>query len=360
MRCAASNAAGTGTDDHTVHVTPLFAADPSLTLHLKLDESSDTVATDSSVSGNHAGTHGGVTWQPGGGKSGGAAALDGNDAFLSVPDSPSLDNTPAFTLSCWFKADTFRPFSALVAKRVSDHSQNAYGLSWACAENSGRLRVDLNTINNRFLSNTVFSSGTWYHVAVVFDGTLPSAERAKLYVNGVLDITATETSTSVINSNAPLLIGRLSATDPDFFDGAIDSVRFHRRAFSAVEIAGLANESAVSAPVVSAGPAPSVMINMAASLAGSVDVGAGPAATSVWTKTSGPGTAVFAMPHRPPPASPSRKRGSISFASPPPVAAAISIRIWRFWWTRRPTIPQPRMPPSRLNSITLLVNQRRS
>jgi hypothetical protein len=135
----------------------------------------------------------------------GAVDLTGTDAFLSVPDSPSLDSTAACTLSCWFKADTFRPFSALVAKRVSDTSQNAYGLSWAFAENSGRLRVDINTINNRFLSNTVFSSGTWYHVAVVFDGTLPSTERAKFYVNGALDITATSGSGRVYQNLAVLV-----------------------------------------------------------------------------------------------------------------------------------------------------------
>ena len=293
LRCSATNAAGIGTDDHTVHVTPLFAADPALALHLKLDESTGTGASDSSGTGNHGTNNGGVSWQPTGGKFSGAAALDGTNAFVSVPDSASLDNTTAFTLSCWFKADSFPRYSALLAKRANDTSQNAYSLSWGADTNSARLRIDINSNNDRFLSNTVFSSGTWHHVALVFDGTLPSTERAKLYVNGALDITATETSASVINSTAPLLLGRFSATDTDFFDGMMDSVRFHRRALTAVEISGLANESAVSAPVVSAGPAPAAMISTAASLAGSVDVGSGPAATALWTKTSGPGTAVF-------------------------------------------------------------------
>lgn len=293
LRCSATTAAGTGTDDHTVHVTPLFAADPSLALHLKLDESSGTVVTDSSGTGNHGSTSGAVTWQPTGGKLQGAASLDGADAFLSVPDSSSLDNTSAFTLSCWFKADTFNRYSALLSKRVSASSQNAYGLSWDSEENSGKLRIDINANNDRFLSNTIFSTGTWHHVALVFNGALPSAERAKLYVNGALDQTAAETSTSVINSTAPLLIGRLSTTDTDYFDGMIDSVRFHRRALSAVEIAGLANESTVAAPFVTTGAAPAAMINTPAALASSVDVGSGPAATAQWTKISGPGTAVF-------------------------------------------------------------------
>jgi beta-glucanase (GH16 family) len=294
LRCSATNGAGTGTGDITIHVTPFFQPDPSLVMDLKLDETSGTTATDRSGSGNPATLHGAATWQPTGGKLGGSVALDGSDGWLAVADSPSLDSTAAFTLSLWFKADSFHRFSALAAKRVTDTNQNAYGLSWSNGENNGRLRIDINSNNDRFLSNTVFSSSTWYHVALVFDGTRPAAERAKLYVNGILDITATETSTSVINSTAPLLIGRFSATDPDFFDGSIDSVRFHRRALAAVEIAALASESAVSAPVVFAGPAPDAMISTAAPLAGRVDVGTGPAATPQWTKIGGPGTAVFA------------------------------------------------------------------
>ncbi|MCX6853632.1 MAG: family 16 glycosylhydrolase [Verrucomicrobia bacterium] len=290
LRCSATNAAGTGTDDHTIHVTPLFAADSSLALHLKLDESTGTTATDSSGGSNHASTSGAVTWQPTGGRLLGTAALDGNDAFLTVPDHTSLDGTAAFTLSCWFKADTFDVSSALLAKRVSDTSQNAYAIHFGTGTNTGRLRIDINSNNNRFISDTVFSTGAWYHVALVFDGTLPTTERAKLYVNGALDITATETSTTVINSTAPLLIGRASETDPNYFDGEIDSVRFHRRAFSAGEIAGLANESAAAAPIVSAGAAPVPITQVAASLAGSVT---GTAPVAAWSKVSGPGNVTF-------------------------------------------------------------------
>ena len=173
--------------------------------------------------------------------------------FSQRAGQPLLDNASAFTLSCWFKADNFNANSALLAKRVSDTSQNAYAILFGSGTNGGRFRIDINSNNDRFSSNTVFSTGTWYHIALVFDGTLPTAERAKLYVNGALDITVAESSTTVINSTAPLLIGRPSETDTNLFNGMMDAVRFHRRALSAAEIAGLANESAVAAPIVSAG-----------------------------------------------------------------------------------------------------------
>ncbi len=293
LRCAATNAAGTGTDEHTVYVTPFYAADASLALHLRLDESAGTTATDSSGSGNAASTVGTVAWQPAGGRLAGAASLNGTDAHLSVPDHASLDGTAAFTLSCWFKADNFVAGAGLIAKRVSDTSQNAFTIFCAGTTDAGRLRFDINSNNDRFVSNTTFTSGVWHHLALVFDGSLPSAERARLYVNGVLDITAAETSAAVINSTAPLLIGRVSESDANYFDGSVDEVRLHRRALSAVEVAALADETATAAPVVSAGTAPAAVVGTPASLTGSVNVGTGPAATAQWTEISGPGSAAF-------------------------------------------------------------------
>jgi hypothetical protein len=294
LRCAATNAAGTGTDEHTVHVTPLYAADPSLAMHLRLDESSGTTATDSSSFGNDATTAGTLAWQPTGGKLAGAAALNGTNAYLNVPDDASLDGVGAFTLSCWFKADDFVGNSALIAKRSTDTSQNAYAITCAVTSGAGRLRFDINTNNDRFASATIFNAGEWYHIALVFDGSQPAASRAQLYVNGVLDVVASETSATVINSTAPLLVGRASTTDTNYFDGLVDEVRFHRRALSAAEVFALANESAVSVPFVSAGSAPSATVGNPANLAGSVTTGSGPAATTQWTKISGPGSATFA------------------------------------------------------------------
>jgi beta-glucanase (GH16 family) len=293
LRCSATTAEGTGNDDHIIHVTPLFAADSSLALHLKLDESTGTTAADSSGNGNQASRTGGLTWQPTGGKLKGSAALDGNNAFLTVPDDDSLDAATAFTLSCWFKADNFDVGSALIAKQVGDTNQNAYTIACSGTTNAGQLRFDINSSNDRFVSETIFTTGVWNHIALVFDGSLPSNMRARLYVNGVLDITADETSTAIINSTAPLLIGRASQTDTNFFDGSVDEVRVHRRALTAKEIAALANETGISVPVVSAGLAPAALVNTPASLAGSVNIGTGPAATSQWTKISGSGSSSF-------------------------------------------------------------------
>jgi len=290
LRLTATTAAGIGSADLTVHVAPAAAADPSLVLHLKLDESSGTAASDSSGSANHATATGGLAWQPAAGAITGAAGFNGTDSYLAVPDNASLDNTAAFTLSYWFRAETLGNNTGLVAKRVGLNDNNSYGFFLGL---DGKLSVDVNSSNNRFTSNTTFNSGTWYHIALVFDGSLAEAQRSKLFVNGVLDATAAETSTSVPNYASSLHIGVL-APGGNVFDGLIDEVRFHRRALTGTEVAALESATDTFAPAVSAGPAPAAIVGIAADLTGTAGAEAGPAPTVLWSKVSGPGTATFA------------------------------------------------------------------
>ncbi len=294
LRCSATTAAGTGSDDHTVRITAVSSVDPALAIRFKLDENAGTTAADSSGGGNPGTANGGLAWQPDAGRLAGAAAFNGSDSYISVPDSTSLDNTSAFTLSYWFKANSFNG-SGLVAKRISFDNNNSYSTFLTM---DGKLTVDINSNNNRFTSTTTFNPGAWYHVAVVFDGGLASTERAKLYVNGSLDKTSTETSTTIPNHTSSLHIGTLLPGSP-VFDGLIDEVRFHRRALSAAEITALHGVTGSFAPTVSVGTAPATIVNTPSNLTGSVVVDSGPGATAAWSKVSGPGNVVFIHPASP-------------------------------------------------------------
>src|SRR6185295_4675865 len=99
------------------------------------------------------------------------------------------------------------------------------------------------------------NTGQWYHVAVTFDGSLASTERAKLWINGTLDITATETSATIPNYNSTVRIANTHPGAANWFNGRIDDVRFYRRALTATEIAALASTN--TAPSVNVGAAPS-------------------------------------------------------------------------------------------------------
>src|SRR4029077_11921900 len=93
-------------------------ADATRILWLKLDESSGSAASDSSGAGNIGTLAGGCAWLPSGGMRAGTLAFDGFSGVVTVNDAPNLDNTSAFTLSYWFRADEYPSDSAgLVSKR---------------------------------------------------------------------------------------------------------------------------------------------------------------------------------------------------------------------------------------------------
>src|SRR5207245_6998636 len=116
-----------------------------------------------------------------------------------------------------------------------------------------RIYVDVDGSNDRFSSSTLIQTGAWYHVALVFDGSLPSAQRVTLWINGALDVTATESSAAIPNYASDVLLGNTHPCASNWFNGLIDDVRFYRRALSPQEIMGLAATN--FAPSVIAGPA---------------------------------------------------------------------------------------------------------
>ena len=285
LQCAAITGAGTGSARITVNV--IASPDATRVLALKLNESAGTTAADSSGSGNNGTVNGGVTWQPAGGQLLGAAVFNGTDSYLNIPDAASLDGTSAFTLTYWFKVNTING-AGLVSKRTNITDNNAYT---TFLQTDARLNVDIDTNNDRFTSNTAFATGAWYHVAVVFDGTLAAASRARLYVNGVLDVVANETSASVPNYTSSLKVGISHVGTTAFLDGLVDDVRFYRRALPATEVAAIAEGN--FAPTISAGTAPSIINGIAASLGGSATNELSGTLTTTWSKVNGPGTATF-------------------------------------------------------------------
>lgn len=285
LQCAATTGAGAGASRITVNV--VASPDTTRTLWLKLNESAGTTAADSSGSGNNGTASGGVAWLPTGGQLLGAADFNGTDSFFTVPDASSLDPTTAFTLSYWFKVNTING-AGLVSKRTNFNDNNSYS---TFLQTDARLNVDIDSNNDRFTSNTAFATGIWYHVAVVYDGALAAASRARLYVNGVLDVTADETSASIPNNTSTLKVGILNVGTTAFLDGVVDDVRFYRRALPASEVAAIVDGN--FAPTVSAGTAPSATNGITTSVNGSAANELSGALTTAWSKVSGPGTATF-------------------------------------------------------------------
>lgn len=151
-----------------------------------------------------------------------------------VADSPTLRPTTAFTVAAWiYPTAVDGTASGIIAKR------NGFGdnPTFALFIFSRNLYVDVSGEDDRFSSNTRFAPDIWYHVAVVFDGSLPQNERVRVYVNGTLDIVAGETSSSIGQYTAPLQVGTLPGADG--YNGTIDEVGVWNRPLSVDEIAQL-------------------------------------------------------------------------------------------------------------------------
>jgi hypothetical protein len=159
--------------------------------------------------------------------------------FVTVPHAASLQPTSAVSYAAWvyFMALSGGGSSdapGIIAKRNSVGDAAFTLFLWA----GNYLYVDIDTINDRFHSKTVFQTNTWYHVAVVYDGSLLQAERVRLYVNGVLDTTAPETSATIPPGTAPVFVGTLPAGGQDF-TGVIDEVAIWTRPLQDAEVAFL-------------------------------------------------------------------------------------------------------------------------
>jgi len=212
----------------------------SLVLLLHMEESSwDGVANevlDSSGLANH-GVSFGTATTTSGGKFGRGGLFDGS-GWAIVADSPSLRPTSAMTMSAWiYPTNIGSGYPGIIAKRVSYGIDEAYDMY---IDPNGRIYVDVQSLDDRFPTNTVFQNNLWYHVAVVFDGTLPADQRVHVYVNGVLDTTASESSTTIQPYTSDLYIGTLP-NGGNSFVGTIDEVAIWTRALSETEIVGLAS-----------------------------------------------------------------------------------------------------------------------
>jgi hypothetical protein len=153
-------------------------------------------------------------------------AVSPNNDELVVPDNANLDNTNGLTI-----LTVSRPLNldgaarTIVSKRVGVASQQSYSFFFLTTNN---LFADIDTNNNRFATSSTFSNSTNYINNLFYNGTLAAASRARIYVNGTLDVTATETSTTIPNYASNVTIGSINEGDGRPFGGHIAEVVIYR------------------------------------------------------------------------------------------------------------------------------------
>ncbi len=207
--------------------------------HWKFDEATGTTAYDSSGNFNNGTLYNAPTRVASSSCAvGSCLSFDGSTNYVSVPDNNSLDISGSFSVSAWVKWNVFKNYGVIVQKNTG---------GGAASINYGIWSYDTyiaGYIGNGSQSNSVsisyssagISTGNWYLVSLVSDGS-----NLKLYVNGILKSSTSQTITPVGNSY-PLYISNPSYV----LNGSIDDVRIYNRALSADEIKQLYQSSVYS------------------------------------------------------------------------------------------------------------------
>ncbi|MGI9428313.1 MAG: LamG domain-containing protein, partial [Bythopirellula sp.] len=202
-----------------------------LVAHWKLDETSGSVAADSSGSDLHGTYIGGPTL----GEASKAPALGTAVDFDEVDDRVNLptvnfDYTRGYAFSAWMKPSaapaTFAPLISLTNGVSTDYLwfgwQPGYGLELFLSDSSG-TRWIVDSIEGQV--------GEWDHCVVSVD---PSGN-ATLYRNGTA--TATQALALPVQvSRSQNNIGFGNSASVDYFPGLIDDVRFYQRPISLEEV----------------------------------------------------------------------------------------------------------------------------
>ncbi len=163
------------------------------------------------------------------GEVGQAFSLNGSNQYVTIPDSPAL--RPAnVSVDGWFNFSSNSGVIVLFAKPVGTGLQDSYQVFL----NGGVLSAGIGDSTSSDLATSSFTPtpGTWYHIALTYDGSTLT-----LYVNDEV-VASAATSRTIGYDGHAFLIGADSNNEQVsfFFPGLIDEVEIFDRALSADEI----------------------------------------------------------------------------------------------------------------------------
>ena len=170
------------------------------------------------------------------GVAGHALALNGSSQAVGFSASVFSSYAPTTgTFSAWVNAANFA--GGCIAYEAGTTANN-FALSWP-SSSTGTLAVNLGSNNGILSSKNNFTTGTFYHLAVTWDGSSVS-----IYVNGVLD--STHSGSNVPNlrpDGAGTQLGRYEygTTAGAYFNGDIEDVRVYNYALTASAISAMYN-----------------------------------------------------------------------------------------------------------------------
>jgi len=212
------------------HYPALWPNEDGLVGWWKLDESSGTLAADSSAYGHNGTLLNGPTWTTG--PVVGALNFDGTNDQVTIADSTALRIAGDITIAFWTKKNAEATLSSSLIAKANTSVRNY--VIWEDAGAGKRLLFQQLTSSGQGINlwtTTTLEVGIGYHVAAVVRGT-----NAYFYINGRLDNSGTRTIAAPTTTD-PVTFGYSGWNDR--YPGVLDEVLIYNRALTTDEIIDL-------------------------------------------------------------------------------------------------------------------------
>ena len=206
--------------------------------HWKLDESSGSIAADSTTNGNSGAHTGAGITQSTDSKASlscsnqASLSLSGQGGYINIPDDVSINPQQSFTIALWLNPNSLTTGYRHILFRKA--VLTGLGI-WA---QDGKILSEVDFVDADsvlWLTDTdVLTVNTWLHVAITYD-----SNTLRRYINGVQDKEASVPQKSLVYSSGQPL--KLGAGDYNAsFDGYIDDVRLYDYGLSSSDVLDLA------------------------------------------------------------------------------------------------------------------------
>ncbi len=205
------------------------SASAELAGYWKLDDGAGTTARDSSGKGNHGTFVGTPQWVAGYYR--GALQFNGQDSYVEIPTSPSLEIRSKVTVAAWVKwTDAGDTWLCILANGQQNGPWENYGLFVNRSSRFAYFTLSLNDMHtpNQAPNNTI-EAGRWQHLCGTWDGAA-----ARIYVDGKLVFEQARAGT-LTSPRMPLRLGHRNGS-PHYYNGIMDEVAVFDQALTQAEI----------------------------------------------------------------------------------------------------------------------------
>jgi hypothetical protein len=212
------------------------ALNDGLVGYWNFEEGSGTTVHDLSGNGHDATFTGSPQWVSGKGQY--ALQFDGNDDYIEIPNTSSLNLQSAFTLSAWVK---YTANESNYEHAIFSKHNCGTGNGFALETYLGKPMFFL--VGSRVVPTSSYNDGEWHYIVGTY--TYDNAT-ASLYIDGDFICSGIISYNSTNSVNWRIAASTPNGYYPCLFNGTIDEVRIYDRALSASEVAALDNVSQVT------------------------------------------------------------------------------------------------------------------